>query len=207
MKDSKIALLVQELRQFLWMGRFSYWSGEASLWMVCYQRDLPRLVLGLNCLKFVNPSAMLDTIPIRMDKLIDCPMFCPIFKTVCPICLTVCPICCDFVQSAVICVQSAMSWDFLLSDQICFVESQWVPWVPFSGALSDSSDSSDQKTYFIKKSISPKNFLSFWQKNPFFLLHKKTFSFLFFFTKTKISLKNKVNSNCDEPQQLKLWWN
>ena len=33
--------------------------------------------------------------PFRIDKLIDCFMFCPTLKTVCPICWTVCPICCE----------------------------------------------------------------------------------------------------------------
>ena len=66
---------------------------------------------------------MVDKSPIWLDKLVYFAMFCPIFKTVCPICWTVCPICCEFVQSAVLCVQSAVSWNFLLSDQICFVRT------------------------------------------------------------------------------------
>ena len=46
MKDNKIVLLVQEKRQFCFkkcifpIGQ----SGEASWWMVCYQRGLTRLV-------------------------------------------------------------------------------------------------------------------------------------------------------------------
>ena len=57
------------------------------------------IYLGLNWLKIVQPSAILDILPIRMDKLIDCAMFCPIFKTVCPICWTVCPFSAVFVTS------------------------------------------------------------------------------------------------------------
>ena len=60
---------------------------------------------------------------------------CYVLNTVCPICQKVCPICCEFVQFAVSCVQSAMSRDFLLSDQICFFRTHPVPRVPFSGAL------------------------------------------------------------------------
>ena len=67
-------------------------------------------------------------IPLTMNKITNCAKFCRIFKTVCPIC-------CEFAQSSVSCVQSAMSKNFLLSDQICFVQTHGVPRLPFSGAL------------------------------------------------------------------------
>ena len=97
----------------------------------------------INCLKIAQPFAMLDTLPIRIDKQTDCAMFCFIFKTVCLICWTVCPIVYKFVQSAVSCVQSFISLSNLLwvvsnlpwVDQICFVQTHRVPRVPFSGAL------------------------------------------------------------------------
>ena len=57
----------------------------------------------------------------------------------------------QFVQSAVSCVQSSVSWNFHFSDQKYFVQTQWVPWVPFSGAVESLWTS----YFFITSKINP----------------------------------------------------
>ena len=103
-------------------------------------------ILRLNHWNFFATSAMLVKLTIRMDNTFNCAMFCPIYKTFCPICWTVCPICwiiCPIWMSNPLLmrenlagIKKNMNWNFLVSNQLCFVRAHWVPRVPFSAALA-----------------------------------------------------------------------
>ena len=89
----------------------------------------------------MQPSAMLDKLTIRMDKCLIVLCFVQSFRSICPICSTVCLIfliigpiwiCNPLVLRKNLTIKKkAGCWNFLFSNQMCFVRTHRLPLVQF----------------------------------------------------------------------------